>query len=174
VASDDAQRRLGGIDWIGQGGLLGAQPGAGGGQRRGGAALQRLPQRCRRGDQQAFELVDRCGSGLDGTIAGRPERPDRLEDAVASLGRGGGHPGQHGAGGGLGVDRIRLAALAAGAPVRPVDLHDDDVLVEQEPGQAGAVAASAFDPDHVQVPVATQPAKQLSVATTVSRELPVA
>jgi hypothetical protein len=174
VASDDAQRRLGGIDWIGQGGLLGAQPGAGGGQRRGGAALQRLPQRCRRGDQQAFELVDRCGSGLDGTIAGRPERPDRLDDAVASLGRGGGHPGQHGAGGGLGVDRIRLAALAAGAPVRPVDLHDVDPMVQQEPGQAGAVAASAFDPDHVQVPVATQPAKQLSVAATVSRELPVA
>jgi hypothetical protein len=99
-----------------------------------------------------------------GTVAGRPERPDGLDDAVASLGRGGGHPGQHGAGGGFGVDRIRLAALAAGASVRPVDLHDVDPMVQQEPGQAGAVAAGAFDPDRVWVPVATQPAKQVSVA----------
>ena len=47
-------------------------------------------------------------------------------------------------------------------------------MVQQEPGQAGAVAAGAFDPDHVRVPVATQPAKQLSVAAAVSGELPVA
>ncbi len=43
-ASDHAQRRFGGLDRIGQGGLVKAQPGAGGDQRRGGAALQRLPQ----------------------------------------------------------------------------------------------------------------------------------
>jgi hypothetical protein len=106
----------------------------------------------------------------------RAARSARIDSttAVASLGRGGGRAGQHGPGGGLGVDRIRLAALAAGAPVRPVDLHDVDPTVQQEPSQAGAVAASAFDPDHVQVPIATQPAKQLSVAATVSRELPVA
>ena len=96
----------------------------------------------------------------------RAARSARIDSttAVASLGRGGGRAGQHGAGGGLGVDRIRLAALAAGASVRPVDLHDIDPMVQQEPGQAGAVAAGAFDPDRVRVPVATQPAQQLSVA----------
>ena len=78
------------------------------------------------------------------------------------------------AGGGLGVGRIRLAALAAGAPVRTVDLHDGDPTVQQEPGQASAVAASAFDPDGARVPVATKPAQQLPVATTVSSEPAVA
>ena len=86
------------------------------------------------------------------TAARRPQRPDRLDDAVASLGRGGGGAGHHRAGGGLGVDRIRLAPLAPGAPVRPVDLDDVDPTVQQEPGQAGAVAASAIDPDCGQVP----------------------
>src|SRR5512133_1130549 len=109
-----------------------------------------------------------------GTAARRPQRPDGLHDAVASLGRCGGHTGQDGAGGGLGVDRVGLAALAAGASVWPVDLHHGDVLVQQVAGQAGAVAAGAFDPDRVWVPVATQPAKQLPVASTVSAELPVA
>ena len=41
---DHHQRGLGPVDRIGQGGLVGAQPGAGGDQRRGGAAVQRLPQ----------------------------------------------------------------------------------------------------------------------------------
>jgi hypothetical protein len=51
----------------------------------------------------------------------RPKRTDGLHDAVASLGRRGGRTGQHGPGGGLGVDRVGLAALAADAPVWPVD-----------------------------------------------------
>jgi hypothetical protein len=91
------------------------------------------------------------------------------------LAGGGGHPGQDRAGGGLGVDRVGLATLPAEPPVRPVDLHDAHPAVQQEPGQAGAVAAGAFDPDAVQVPVATKPAKQqLPVAATVGGELPVA
>jgi hypothetical protein len=109
-----------------------------------------------------------------GTATRRPERPDRLDDAVASLGWGGGHPSQHRAGGGLGVDRVGPAALVAGAPVWPVDLHHRDVLVQQVAGQAGAVAAGAFDPDGVEAAVAAQPAQQLPVATAVSGELPVA
>jgi hypothetical protein len=109
-----------------------------------------------------------------GTAARRPQRPDGLHDAVASLGRCGGHTGQDGAGGGLGVDRVGLAALAAGASVWPVDLHHGDVLVQQVAGQAGAVAAGAFDPDRLQLPVPAQPAQQLPVASTISGELPVA
>jgi hypothetical protein len=49
--------------------------------------------------------------------------------AVASLGRCGGHTGQDGAGGGLSVDRVGLATLAASTPVRSVDLHDVDPAV---------------------------------------------
>jgi hypothetical protein len=109
-----------------------------------------------------------------GTAPHRPKRADGLHDAVAALGRCGGRTGQHRAGGGLGVDRVGLAALAAGASVWPVDLHHGDMLVQQVAGQAGAVAAGAFDPDHVWVPVATQPAKQLPVASTISGELPIA
>src|SRR5512132_1554450 len=108
-----------------------------------------------------------------GTAARRPQRPDGLHDAVASLGRCGGHTGQHRAGGGLSVDRSRLATLAASTPVRPVDLHDVDPTVEQQPGQASAVAAAAFHPDRLQLPVPAQPAQQLPITATVSGELPV-
>jgi hypothetical protein len=107
----------------------------------------------------------------------RAARSARIDSTMPSrrLAGGGGHPGQDRAGGGLGVDRVGLATLPAEPPVRPVDLHDAHPAVQQEPGQAGAVAAGAFDPDAVQVPVATKPAKQqLPVAATVGGELPVA
>ena len=41
------------------------------------------------------------------------------------------------AGGGLGVDRVRLAFLPAGLTVGSVDLDDVDVVVEEECGHAG-------------------------------------
>jgi hypothetical protein len=69
-------------------------------------------------------------------------------------------PGQDSSGGGLSVDPIRLAALAASAPVRRVDLHDLDPTVQQQPGQASTVAAAAFHPDRLQLPVLAQPAQQ--------------
>ena len=94
-----------------------------------------------------------------GTAPHRPKRADGLHDAVAALGRRGGRTGQHRAGGGLGVDRVGLAALAAGASVWPVDLHHGDVLVQQVAGQAGAVAAGAFDPHGIQAPVPAKPAQ---------------
>jgi hypothetical protein len=136
--------------------------------------VQVFTQRGGGGHQQPFELVGRRGPGLGRTAPYRPQRTDALHDPVASLGRRGGHPGKDRAGGGLGVDRIRLAALPAGAPVWSVDLHDGDVLVQQVAGQAGAVAASAFDPDAVQASVPAKPAQQLPVAAPGGWELPVA
>ena len=105
--------------------------------------------------------------------ARRTQRPDGLHDAVASFGRGGGRAGKDSPGGRFAVDRIRLVALAASTPIRPVDLHDVDPTVEQQPGQASTVAAGAFHPDRLRLPVTAQPAQQLPVTTTVSGELPV-
>jgi hypothetical protein len=126
AAGDRPQRRLDALDRIGQAGIVRAEPGAGGHQHRSGAAVQLLPHRCRRGDQQPLSWLIAAVRASGGTAAGRPRCPDRLHDAVASLGRGGGRAGKDSPGGGFGVDRIRLAALAAGPPVGPVDLHDVD------------------------------------------------
>jgi hypothetical protein len=65
---------------------------------------------------------------------------------VASLGRRGGRAGQHRAGGGLSVDRVRLAALPAGAPAWPVDLHHGEVLIQEVAGSGRRRAADAFHP----------------------------
>jgi hypothetical protein len=151
---DHHQRGLGPLDWVGQRGLVRAQPGAGDDQRRGGAAVQRFSQAGRSGDQQRLELVDGRGAGLDRATAGGAQRPDRLHDPVASLGDRGRGPGQHGPGGRLGVDRVRLAPLAAGPTVGSVDLHHPHALVQEHLGQSGAVAAGAFHPDRTQLPMA--------------------
>ena len=84
------------------------------------------------------------------------------------------HPSQHGPGGGLGVDRIGLTPLASGPPVGPVDLHHGHALVQEHPGEPGAVAAGAFHPDRPELAVPAKPAQQLPVATAGSRELAVA
>jgi hypothetical protein len=45
------------------------------------------------------------------------------------------------------------------------------VLVQQVAGQAGAVAASAFDPDRLQASVPAKPAQQLPIAAAGGGEL---
>ena len=86
----------------------------------------------------------------------RAVRSARIDfhDPVASLGDRGRHPGQHGPGGRLGVDRVRLAPLAAGPTVGSVDLDHGYALVQEHLGQSGAVAAGAFHPDRTQLPMA--------------------
>ena len=171
---DHRQRSLGGMGWIGQGVLVRSEPATGSDQGRGGAAVQRLPQVGWGGDQQRLELVDGRGAGLDRAAAGGAQRPDRLHDPVAPLGGCGRRASQHGAGGRLGVDRVRPATLAADAPVRPVDLDHPHLLVKQVASQAGAIAASALHTDSTHLTVTAKPAQQLLVAATVSRELTVA
>src|SRR5512133_3223182 len=103
-----------------------------------------------------------------GVLAGSDQQLPSVSTSI------GGSFSSLGAGGGLGVDRVGLAALAAGAPVWPVDLHRGEVLVQQVAGQASAVAARAFDPDGIQASVPAKPAQQLPIAATVSGEPPVA
>jgi hypothetical protein len=66
-------------------------------------------------------------------------------------------PGQGGAGGGVGVERIGLAAGSAGASVRAVDLHHGHTCRVQVAGQSGAVGAGALDPDRGELAVVTDP-----------------
>jgi hypothetical protein len=130
AAGDRLQRRLAGVGWVGQTSLVGSEPGAGGDRRRRGEVVERLADRGRRGDQQCLELVDGRGPGLAGALAGGAQHPDRLDDPVAPLGRRSRRASQHGPGGGLGVDRVRLAPLPAGPPVRPVNLDHPHLLVK--------------------------------------------
>jgi hypothetical protein len=117
-----------------QRGGLADQPG-------GGQALQLLAELGRGGDQQPLEGVDDLGAGLDGALAGHPQRTDHLDRAVLGLGGASGLPGLDRAGSGIGIDRVALATPPASLPVGTVDLQDLLAVASQEAGQAGAVAA---------------------------------
>jgi hypothetical protein len=55
-------------------------------------------------DKQRAELVGGLGTGLDGAAASHHQGAQLPDRAVAVLGDGTGVAGQHGAGGGLGID----------------------------------------------------------------------
>jgi hypothetical protein len=95
--------------------------------------------------------------GLEGAAARHPQDPEHLDLALAGLGRGGGHSGQGRPGGGLGIDRVRLAVSPPQAGVRPVDLDSLQPVGAHEPGQPSAVGAGAFDPDPLDRPEAFGP-----------------
>jgi len=103
-----------------------------------------------------------------------PQRADGLDRAGPGLRDTGGGPGQHGARGRFGIDRVGLADPAAGPPVRPVDLDHPDLCGSQESGQAGAVAAGALDPDRGHGTESLQPGEQPAVASHRGRELGIA
>jgi hypothetical protein len=94
------------------------------------------------------ELLGGGHSGFEGAAAGHPQDPDHLDLALAGLGRGRSHPGQGGPGGGLSINRIRLAVSPAGAAVGPVDLDDLEAVGVGEAGQAGPIGAGASTPMH--------------------------
>ena len=143
---DCLQRRLGGVGWVGQESLVGSEPGAGGDQHRRRQVLERLADRGWCGNQSRLELVDRRGPSFAGAPTGGTQHANRLDDPIAPLGGRGRDPGKHGPGGRLGVDRVRLAMLPAGASVGPVDLDHPHLLIKQVASQAGAVAAGASTP----------------------------
>jgi hypothetical protein len=93
------------------------------------------------------ELLSGGHSGLEGATAGHPQHSDHLDLALAGLGGGGSHPSQSRPGGGLGVDRIRLALAASGAAVGPVDLHHLEAVGVDKASQASPVGAGAFHAD---------------------------
>jgi len=67
-------------------------------------------------------------------------------------------------GGGLGVQRVGLAAPAPGGPVGAVDLDHDLPMAAQKAGQGGAEGAGALDAPGVGLAEALRPVQQLGVA----------
>jgi hypothetical protein len=80
-------------------------------------------------------------------------------------------PGLRSAGGADRIQRVGLTLPAAVLPVGPVHLNDPDAGRADMPGQAGAVAAGALDPDQGDGPEPGQPLQQAGVAGRGDREL---
>ncbi|WP_246108352.1 hypothetical protein [Saccharothrix saharensis] len=55
-----------------------------------------------------MDLVDGLGAGFDRIAAGDARHADGLDQAIAAFGGAGGPSGEHGRGGGVGVDRSDL------------------------------------------------------------------
>jgi hypothetical protein len=70
---------------------------------------------------------------------------DHLDLSVCRLGRRVGLARQNGTGGGLGIDRVALAALSPELAIGSIDLDDAATLRDQRPAQACAIGAGAFD-----------------------------
>ncbi|WUS19354.1 hypothetical protein OG693_34695 [Streptomyces sp. NBC_01259] len=97
------------------------------------------------------DLVECGGAGLDRRAGGVAQGAYPGDRVV--LGGAVGSSGQGGAGGGVGVDRVRLADAATFGPVGAVDLDDPVPVRTGGPGEAGSVGGSAFhtDRDHMVV-----------------------
>src|SRR5690606_21652056 len=80
-----------------------------------------------------------------------------LDDAAGVLGDRGALAGEDFAGGGLGVDRVVLAAPVSGVCVWPVDLHHCHAGGVQMPGQPGAVGARGLHSDLADRSVSAHP-----------------
>jgi len=145
--------------------------GGGTDQPAGGQATQLLAELGWGGDQQPLEGVDGLGAGLDRGLAGGAERAQHLHHPVLGLGDPGGFAGLDRAGGGIGVDRIALAAPPPSLPVGPVDLHDPLAVAGQEAGQPGAVAAGALHAPGGDLAQGVGPGQQLRVAGAAGRHL---
>jgi hypothetical protein len=100
------------------------------------------------------------------------EQPQHLHRTVARLGRGGGAPGQHGVGGGFGVDGAGPAVASAGGLVRLVDLRDLDPLGVRVAGQGRPVGAGALDAGTSQPSERAGPSDELTVSPRGRREAP--
>jgi hypothetical protein len=75
-------------------------------------------------------------------------------------------------GGADSVQRVGLALPAAVLAVGAAGLDDADAGCGDVAGQAGAVAAGAFDPDQADGPEPAQPFQEAGVAGRAGRELP--
>ena len=129
------------------------------------------PQVIGPGQDQGPGLVDGLGSLGAGAALGDHQRADRLHGAIAALRRAAGPAGLGGAGGADGVQRVGLALPAPVLAVRAVHLDDPDTGRGDVAGQAGAVAAGAFDPDQADGPEPAQPAQQAGISGRGGREL---
>jgi len=126
----------------------------------------------RAGHDQGPGLVDRLGAFSCGAAPGDHQRTDRLDRAVPSLGRAAGPAGLGGPGSADRVQRIGLTLPAAVLAVGAVDLDNADTSPGDVAGQAGAVAAGAFDPDQAGGPEPAQPLQEAGIAGRAGREFP--
>jgi hypothetical protein len=140
-------------------------------QRSRGELGEPCPQVIGAGQDQGAGLVDGLGPLVAGAALGDHQRADRLDRAVAALGRTGRPPGLRGPRGADSVQRIGLALAAAVLPVGAVHLHDPDAGAGQVPGQPGSVAARALHADQGYRPELAQPAQQAGVPQRRRREL---
>ena len=125
----------------------------------------------RGGHRDSVDLVGGDGAGLDRGAPRQRQRPDRLDATVRGLGHSSGVAAERGAGCGLGVDGVGLAAAASRLAVRAVHLHHLDAGRGEVPGQARTVGSGALDSDTAHSAPRLQPAGELVIAAGIGREL---
>jgi hypothetical protein len=134
AAGQRAQRGLGGLLRVADAGGIRAQSGASGDQPGVLQAAQLDAQRLGSGDDQRLDPPLAVRPLIDGAAAGHSQVAQRLHLPAAVLRSAGAHPGQSGAGGGLGIQRIGLAGEPTGLAVGSVDLDHCHVLGGQVTG----------------------------------------
>jgi len=102
------------------------------------------------------------GSLNRGAAGGQPHRQRRTVAGRSGLGELVAAQGLASCSGG--IQRVRFGAAAAGGPLGPVQLHHLLSLGLKEPGQAGAIAASALDRPHPPTSLSIGQPQQLLVA----------
>ena len=116
----------------------------------------------------------RRGARLDRGIAHDLQLAQHLDHAIRSLRGRRGLTGQHGPGSDLGIDSVGLARRAARAPVSPMHLHHTMPCAAHRPGEAGAIAAGAFDAERFDPPVRVCPPDQGPIAPRIRNQRVVA
>ena len=135
-----------------------------------GEGLQGLLQHRRRIDEDLFERAHRGGAGFDRAISCDFELPHHLDGAVGRLGRRGGLPREHRAGGRLSVDSVRLARGSTQTPIGAIHFHDPMTRAADRTGQADAVAAGPFNADRLDATIRLGPGEQRSIPLRISAE----
>jgi hypothetical protein len=107
---------------------------------------------------------------IDRRATGDHQHPDRFDVAVTMLRLAGRRLRERGPCRSDRIDIIGLAVTVTGLTVRSIHLHDSDALATQMTREAGAIGASALDPDPLDRPEPSQPADELGVTGTSGRE----
>jgi hypothetical protein len=114
-----------------------------------GASFELLAQDGGCGHGHRLQLVGHLATRCDRRTPCNAQNTDHLHIARSRLGSNGGLARERLAGGCLGIDRVRLAGVAAQLAVGPLDLDDHHATLTQPAGQPGAVRAGALDTDRV-------------------------
>jgi hypothetical protein len=109
----------------------------------GGVAAVAFPHFGGGGDEQGFDLIDRCGAGLDCAAACGEQRAQCC--GVLVFGHGQPMTGQRGAGCGVSIEGIGLALAAPRGAVGTIDFGDFNTGVLEGSREPGAVATGALN-----------------------------